>query len=739
MRQIVIMWALGIVACQFLSDLLPLSWMFLSLHCFLLILNKNKYLQSIGAFGLGFLYALWTAHGIVSHDLPAALENQLIAIEGRIANIPQSFPDGVRFEFDIDATPAYPAFKARLNWSKNAPKNLQTNQRHRLQVRLKKSHGLRNPNTFDQERWFFQNHIRAQGNVKTGELLENAYDLRFKIYQILEEKIQDLPRSGIQMALVLGETKGISQQEWQALRNTGTIHLISVSGTHLSMIALSVSSFMIIFMRIIGGRWLLKIKAQVIVAILSFIIVALYAWLAGFSIPTQRSLMMIGAVFLGIILNKRFAPSYILSIALFLVLLLDPLAVLSIGFWLSFIAIFILIYSQQKKIANSNQIFQIESSWVVFIVLIPPLLLLFGQISLLSIISNAMILSLFSLVIMPALFLGAILSLFDFGYYPLLLSSYALDFIMNLLEFLGNWDISMLSLPNASLWALSLAMMGSFLVLMPRGMVGKWLSIFLFLPALFPHVEKPKEGDIYFDLLDVGQGLSTVIRTKNKVLIYDTAPAFEKKVVAESTLIPFLRGKGIKEISRLIISHPHADHAGGVDSLRQVFEIHDILTTEPKRWQGASYCKSGQFWEWDSVKFEMLAGEENHYKNNSCVLKITTGKSSILLTGDIEKEQEWRLLEQNIKTDILVAPHHGSKTSSSWSFVNAVRPNYTLFSIGYKNQFKHPRPEIIQRYQLVNSKILETQNSGMISFQITPDSISEPQRYRENNRRYWHR
>ena len=738
MRQITIYWALGIVACQFLSDLPSLSWSFLSLHCVLLILNKNNYLKNIGWFGLGFLYALWIAHSILNKDLPIDLEGKLIEIHGRIVDIPQNVGYGMRFEFELDSTPDYPAFKARLNWTKNFPQNLQTNQRYKLQVRLKKSHGLRNPNTFDQERWFFQNRVRAQGNVKKGELLENGFDLRFQIYQILKEKMQDFPRSGILMALILGETKGISQQEWKALRNTGTIHLISVSGTHLSMIALSISSLMIILMRIIGGKWLF-IKTKIPIAILSFLIVAIYAWLAGFSIPTQRSLIMIGGIFLSIILSKRFAHSYILSVALFLVLLFDPLAVLSMGFWLSFIAITILLYTPHKNTTYANQMFQLESSWVVFIVLIPPLLLLFGQVSLLSIISNMMVISLFSIFIMPFLFLGAVLSLFDFEYFPLLLSSYALDFIMKILAFLGNLDFSLLYLPNAPIWALSLAMIGVFLILMPRGMVGKWLSVFLFLPMLFPHIEKPKEGEIYFDLLDVGQGLSTVIRTKNHILIYDTAPAYEKRVIAESTLIPFLRGKGIKEISRLIISHPHADHAGGVDSLIQAFEIYDILTTEPKHWQGASYCKSGQFWEWDSVKFEMLAGEENYYKNNSCVLKITTGKSSILLTGDIEETQERLLLDKQIKTNILIAPHHGSKTSSSLAFVNAVRPDYALFSVGYKNQFKHPRPQIIARYQMIGAQILETQHSGTISFQLTPENISEPQRYREIHRHYWHR
>jgi competence protein ComEC len=308
------------------------------------------------------------------------------------------------------------------------------------------------------------------------------------------------------------------------------------------------------------------------------------------------------------------------------------------------------------------------------------------------------------------------------------------------LDILATSDFSLIYLPNAPTWALGFAMMGSFLVLMPRGMVGKWISIAWFLPALFPHLEKPKEGEIYFDLLDVGQGLSAVIQTKNHVLIYDTAPAFEQKVIAESTLIPFLRGKGIQDISRLVISHPHADHAGGVKSLMQAFEINDILTTEPKRWTNASYCKNGQFWEWDGVTFEMLAGEENYYYNNSCVLKITTGKHSILLTGDIERDQELKLAyERNIKANILIAPHHGSKTSSTHTFVNAVQPDYALFSVGYKNQFKHPRPEIIQRYQSVGTQTLETQNSGMISFQITPEMISPPQRYREIHRHYWHR
>lgn len=739
MRQIVMMWALGILACQFLSELPPIMWMFLAIPCLLLMLFKNKYLKNISAFGLGFLYALWVAYFILSHDLPSDLENQLITIEGQITNIPQSSSEGTRFEFEVDSTSSYPAFKARLNWYKHAPQNLQTNQRWKLQVHLKRAHGLRNPNTFDQERWFFQNRIRAQGNIKTGELLETGDNLRFQLYQTLKEQTKELPRAGILIALILGETKGISQQEWQALRNTGTIHLISVSGTHLSMIAIFISSFMIIAMRIIGGKWLLTIKAQVVVVILSFLVVTMYAWLAGFSVPTQRSLTMIGSVFLSVILNKKFAHSYILSIALFLILLLDPLAVLSMGFWLSFGAIAILLYTQHTKITDSNQMFQLESSWVVFVALTPPLLLLFGQISLLSIISNVIIIGFFSFFVMPCLFLGTVLSLFNSGYYLLFLSSYILNFMMIFLEFLGNLDIAVLFLPNASIWALGLAMIGAFLILIPRGMIGKWISAFLFLPALFPHIDKPKQGEIYFDLLDVGQGLSTVIQTKNHVLIYDTAPAFEQKIIAESTLIPFLRGKGVQEISRLIISHPHADHAGGVNSLRQLFEINDILTTEPKRWQGASYCKNGQFWEWDGVKFEMLAGEENYYKNNSCVLKITTGKSSILLTGDIEKEQEWNLSTKDIKANILIAPHHGSKTSSSWSFVKAVKPDYALFSVGYKNRYKHPRPEIIQRYQLVGTKTLETQNSGMISFQITPESISEPQRYREINRHYWHR
>lgn len=735
MRQIVICWAMGIGACQLLSELPSVSWLFLSLHCFLLILSQNKYLKSIGWIGLGFFYAMGTAHNILNHRLPIDLEGKLIEVHGRITNIPQYTDYGARFEFNIDD----PALQARLTWI-HPPSTLQTNQRYKLKVRLKQAHGLRNPNTFDQERWFFQHRIRAQGTVKSGELVEDNFNLRFQIYQFLKEKMQDLPRSGILIALLLGETNGISQHEWKILKNTGTIHLISVSGTHLTLMAFFSAFIITLIVRIIGGNWLLKINAHILIALLSFIIVALYAWLSGFSIPTQRSLIMIGTVLLGIIFNHRFSTSYILSAALFLVLLFDPLAILSIGFWLSFGAITILLsISLNHRTFAFEKLFNYRGNIAIFIGLTMPLILFFGQLPLLSIPANLIAVFLIGFLVMPLLFIGAILLPFGVGYYLLLLSSYVLEITMLYLEMLATLDFSLIYLPNAPLWALSLAMIGTFFILMPKGMVGKWISLAWFLPMLFPPMQKLKEREIYFDLLDVGQGLSAVIRTKNHVLIYDTAPAFEQKVVAESTLIPFLRGKGVQDISRLIISHPHFDHAGGVKSLMQTFEINDILTTEPKRWKNASYCKAGQLWEWDGVIFEMLAGEENYYKNNSCVLKVTTGKHAILLTGDIEREQELKLAyEKDIKANILIAPHHGSKTSSSWTFVNAVKPDYVLFSVGYKNQFKHPRSEIIQRYQMIGAQTLETQHSGTISFQITPEMISPPQRYREINRRYWH-
>lgn len=793
MRQFAICWVLGIVACQFLSELPSLSWSFLSLHCVLLILNKNNYLKIIGTAGLGFFYAFISAHYVLSHDLPIDLEGKLIEINGRVVDIPQNMGYGTRFEFEVDSTPTYPSFKARLIWNnKDTPKNIQINQQYKLQVRLKRSHGLRNPNTFDQERWFFQHRIRAQGNVKSGELLEPIFysffqthlmfkeindSLRFQIFLKLKEKIQDLPRAGILMAIILGEEKDISYHEWEVFRMTGTTHIVSVSGSHLAIIVLIIFFITKQLIKIVGGKWLLTIKSQHVSIISSFVIILIYAWLAGFSVPTLRSFSMFGLVFLFILsCKKNIAASYLLSFAFFLVSPIDPLSVLSIGFWLSFGGIAILMWTIEehlilKEIINKlpsnhehtkekNSVKHIafpslksiyekimnymislyKGSVAIFIALIPPLLFIFGQIPLLSIIANIIIISLFTFLIMPLLFLGVVFSVFGLENFLLFYGGFYLDKIMILLEFLSKLDIAIISPSNSSIWAIIFAMVGSLFILMPKGMVGKWVSLAWFLPMLFPYIDKPKQGEIYFDVLDVGQGLSVVIRTKNNVLIYDTAPAFEQKVIAESTLIPFLRGKGIQEINTLIISHPHADHAGGVKSLLQHFEIYNILTTEPKRWANASYCKNGQFWEWDGVTFEMLAGEENYYYNNSCVLKITTGKHSILLTGDIERDQELKLAyEKNIKANILVAPHHGSKTSSTHTFVNAVQPEYALFSVGYKNQFKHPRPEIIQRYQMVGVQTLETQNSGTISFQITPENISPPQRYREINRYYWHR
>ncbi|MEY3220699.1 MAG: hypothetical protein RIT27_2056 [Pseudomonadota bacterium] len=740
MYQFVLMWTVGIIACQFLEGLPSVHWFFLGIPCSVLIFLKNKPLKVLSAGILGFLWAFWTAHNITNHDLPDALENQLVTLEGRVADIPQSTKYGTRFEFEID-DPNYPHFTAYLNWRKEAPNNLQTNQRWKLQVRLKKTHGLRNENTFDQEQWFFQHRIRAQGSVKTGKLLETSNNLRFQIYQLFKEKTADFPRSGILIALILGVKQDISHQEWTILRSTGTTHLISVSGLHLSFMAFFVFVILNFSMKLLGGKWLLKIPAQTLNALLSFVVVVIYAWLAGFSIPTQRALIMIGVVFLGIIFRRKVANGQVLSLALFFVLLYDPLAVLSIGFWLSFIAIAILFWinNQQSFLIISNKFINIHTHWAIFLVLTPPLLLFFGQLPLLSIPANLIAVNAVGFLSMPLLFLGSLLSWLEIGNYLLFASAYILDITMRYLEWIATLDISLIYIPNLSISALILASVGVFLLLLPRGMIGKWVTIGLFLPAFFPHIDKPKKGDIKFDLLEVGQGLSAVIQTEHHVLVYDTAPAYEEKVIAESTLIPFLRGKGIKEISRLIISHHHFDHAGGVSALQEAFQIGDILSSEPQKTMGASYCKSGQQWEWDNVQFEMLAGEEKQYKNNSCVLKITTGNSSILLTGDIEKEQEFRLVQQNVKADILIAPHHGSKTSSSQRFVEAVKPRYALFSAGYRNNYKHPRPEIIARYQAIGTQTLNTATSGAISFQLTPNNISEPQRFRETHRRYWHR
>ncbi|RKZ76020.1 MAG: DNA internalization-related competence protein ComEC/Rec2 [Candidatus Parabeggiatoa sp. nov. 1] len=352
-----------------------------------------------------------------------------------------------------------------------------------------------------------------------------------------------------------------------------------------------------------------------------------------------------------------------------------------------------------------------------------------------------------------------ILPLPELGSWLLHIAAYVFDGLWVSQAYFAKIEWGVWQLPIPPLWAALAAMVGVAILLLPRGFPARWLGIIWLLPLFFIPPAQPNRGDVWFTLLDVGQGLAAVVRTENYVLVYDTGPKFCSGFnTGEAVVVPFLRANGIQQVDRLVISHDDNDHLGGAQSVLENLAVAEVLTSAtqkikntltqiPKK--GADIkvlrCQAGQHWRWDGVHFQVLHPAANSVakKNNnrSCVLKVSTEKNAILLTGDIEKWVEYRLVRSyptDLKADILIAPHHGSNTSSTATFLDAVQPTIALFSSGYRNHFKHPRNKVVQRYHHREIKTWNTAQTGAISFRLSADGISAPSLAREEMRRYWH-
>jgi len=375
----------------------------------------------------------------------------------------------------------------------------------------------------------------------------------------------------------------------------------------------------------------------------------------------------------------------------------------------------------------------------------------FGYIPLTSLPANAIAIPWVSFVVMPLTLLGTamILPLPTLGGELLHIATYIIDILFVSLEWFASFEWSLWLHYTPPLWTVITAMVGVAILLLPRGFPARWLGIVWLLPLFFIPPAYPQRGEVWFTLLDVGQGLAAVIRTENYVLVYDTGPKSRSGFdTGSAVVIPFLRAKGIQQIDRLLISHGDNDHSGGARSILETLTVSEVLTSATEKFKGDNVlsCQAGQHWHWDNVNFQILYPPANFIvskKNNrSCVLKVTTASGiSILLPGDIEKRAEYNLLRRyrtDLKADILIAPHHGSKTSSTENFIDAVQPTIALFPVGYRNRFGHPNKEIMQRYRRRKIHTWDTAKAGAIQFRLSDDGISEFWLAREEMRRYWH-
>jgi competence protein ComEC len=719
---------------------------------------------------LGASWAGWRAQQRLADALPEGSEGRDIEVVGVVAGLPQSFERGLRFEFDVEQASAevpshialawYRGWRAQDDDELHAAPALRVGERWRLTVRLKRPHGNLNPHGLDYEAWLFERGIRATGYVRKadtnsridalvprpGYLVER---LRQSARDRFERTLGDAPYAGVLVALAIGDQRAIDPAYWRIFARTGVTHLLSVSGLHVTMVAGLVAW-------LVGLGWrhtsslVLRLPTQKAMAAAGFLAALAYALLAGFEVPAQRTLYMLAVVAMALWTGRNLAVSRVLAAALLLVLLLDPWAVLAAGFWLSFGAVGLLFYIGAGRLREQHWLAAWgRAQWAVTIGMVPALLALFQQFSLVSPLANAIAIPLVSLVITPLALLG-VLPLTD----PLLwLAHWLTDWLMRLLGWLAASDWSVWQQQAPPGWTVVLGVLGVAWLLLPRGFPARWLGAVAMLPLVLTPAPRPDAGAALVRVLDVGQGLAVHVQTANHDLLYDAGPAYSADADAgERVVVPYLRALGVHKLDMLMISHQDKDHEGGAGAVLAAVPTMLLVSSLPDAHPlldgtvPARRCLDGQRWAWDGVDFEVLHPSEAKYlagaKTNelSCVLKISTASGSALLTGDIDAKTEAELLARHgaaLVSDVLVPAHHGSRGSSSPEFVGGVSPRLTLFSAGYRNRFGHPAPEVVERYATSMIDMRRTDHEGALAVRLGAMDLGVESE-RDRRRRYWH-
>lgn len=717
------------------------------------------------AFILGFMWALYFANSILSWTLQKEIEGKPLTVSGYITSLPVTDQFGTRFEFNIKKIKnenyiEHPNIMVRLSWhhkKESLPVKLKVGDKWQFLVKLKRIHGLRSPGAFDFEAWALQKKIRASGYIieSANNILLSSHTYRYPIAtlrQLLAIKIAThLPSSTTSpwlMALIVGERNGISQQDWQVLRNTGTNHLMAIAGLHIGIMA-GLAHWCVSW----GWRripWLtLRIPASQAGACAALLIAVSYSALAGFSLPTQRACIMLTVFIMTILAKRNIGAWYAWSIAMLCVLLINPLSVLTESFWLSFATIALIIYGMSQRLLPSGIWWKWgRVQWVIGFGLIPITLILFQECSFISFVANSIAIPWLSFLILPFCFLSAIFLFVspNIGACCLLIADKSLSALWVFLTWMASMPYASWQIVIPNLSTFFLMSVGFILLLLPAGVPGRWMGLIWLLPVITYKPIKPDEGDFWLTVLDVGQGLSAIVQTKNHLLVYDTGPNLNDHFnMGESIVLPYLRSIAAKKIDSLVISHGDNDHIGGASVIMKSLPVMDIMTSVPDHFASARYCIAGATWQWDGVHFTILYPMEDDLdfgNDSSCVLRIHNRNQSVLLTGDIEKYAERNLLAripQRLKSDIIIAPHHGSKTSGLENFIAAVQPKIVIYATGYRNRYHFPHQSVIRAYDKIHASSFNTVDSGTLHFKMKQsESTFHPEQYRIANKKYWH-
>src|SRR5712692_5885276 len=720
----------------------------------------------IFTFGIGFLWAAGWAHWRMMDRLAPELEGRDLDVVGVVASLPAIGDRGLRFEFDVESVEGGARLPAKLlvSWYRSpsyedAPATLSDSvhpgERWLFTLRLRRPHGLVNPHGFDYEAWLLERGVGATGYVRSrGEqkrlgsrnsFLDRIEQAREAVRDRFLATLGTTPAAGILAALAVGDQRAISGEEWQLFNRTGVTHLMSISGLHVTLVS-GLAAWLV------GAGWrrvpplALRLPARKASAATAIAAALGYTLLAGFGVPAQRTFWMVTVVAAALWSGHMASPGRTLALAPAAVVLADPWAVLAPGLWLSFGAVLLIFYSAVGWSAPESRLAQwARIQWAVTVGLAPAALLLFGQVSIAGPIANAVAIPVISVVVTPLALLAAV---------------FPAEFLLNFASWLVEWLLQFLewcaALPGAlwrqhvpALWSVLLALGGAAWMLAPRGVPWRAGGVAFMAPAFCLLPAAPPAGETWITTLDVGQGLAVLARTSSRAVLYDAGPAFGADSDSGGrVVVPAMRGAGLAKLDLLVLSHEDSDHLGGALTVLESFEVDALasslgpahalngLAAAPRR------CAAGESWEWDGVRFEFLHPGRNdapaRRNNLSCVLRIATAGGSMLLTGDIERAAELRLLDEtpSLKTEVLLVPHHGSRTSSSAEFISAVAPRWAVVPAGYRNRFGHPNREVLERYHSAGVQILRTDLDGAVSV-VLSDSKVEITSERRRRGRYW--
>lgn len=763
MRLFVIFFLLGDIFLQQFSTIPSFKWIFflvlLSPLSYYLFRNYPTILKIQLAILLGFLWTFTYAHHLLSWTIPPALEGKPLQITGYIASIPSQSKEGTHFlfqtkklEYSHQSEPLNTTLK--LSWRKNQIP-LQVGDKWQLTVRLKRIYGTFNPGGYDYEAWAFQEGIRAAGYVVNHGINQHLPSSRLhfllsRIRQAIKTKIeQTIPVTQTSpwiSALSVGERQGVNESDWQVLRNTGTNHLMAIAGLHIGFMA-AFAHFVVAWLWRRIPRVALYFPALHAGAIAALTMALLYSAMAGFSIPTQRACIMLSAFLITLLMRRKMLAWQAYCIAMLGVLLINPLSVLTDSFWLSFGSVALIIYGVSSRLSPKGFWWKWgRIQWVIAIGLIPLSIALFHQSSFTSFVANSIAIPWVGFLVVPLCLFGSLMVMISakMGGFILMLADKLLGYLWLILTWFAYLPGMVWYQVVLSPWVIITAILSMLFFLIPIGMPGRYLGIIWLLPLMLFTPKKPAAGELWITLLDVGQGLSTVIQTAHHVLVFDAGLRFNPTFdMGDSVVVPYLRSIGTKKVDMLVISHGDNDHSGGANAIIHQFPVSAIRTSVPELFPNTpvNLCLRGMQWEWDKVKFKFLypPSDKLHLNNNSsCVLRIEAGSQAILLTGDIEKLAEYDLLKNvpnQLPATLLIAPHHGSKTSAVKEFVKTVHPRYVLFPLGYRNRYHFPHVSVVERYHEINSELFDTAKMGAIEFYLGQNLSYDF--FRQSHHHYW--